>query len=509
MSNVILTPELARWISPLSTAVTLTKNNQKPYLPAKHLRYISSRIARAVYSGHGRIIVCCPPRHGKSETISKFTSLWHLERWPEKIVMCCGYGKQFAQEFGRLVRNIVNEHSDELSFSLSNDSQKQEWWHTNKGGAMICAGVGSGITGKGSSLTLIDDPIKGWEEASSWTAREAVWNWYLSEARTRLSPGGSIIVVATRWNEDDLIGRLIAQSKARPNADQWEVIMMPAIYDDKAALAGPCPLGRQIGDVLWPEMYPLSELQALRSNEIVFESLYQQRPGTVANLGNVYSNFDATRNVKKHVEYDPRLTFFWSLDFNVDPMCSVYGQYSRLQGMRSALTGHGTGQTRVLGELCMADTDTLEMCQAFVPRFREICRGDNPVLEIYGDASGESRHTSQTSGTDYDIIKTYLKKENIKFRMCVQAKNPPVKDRINAVNDACFEDSGMQISESCKMLIRDLDNVRWKRDLNGNTTGVLDKSQKDLTHISDAFGYFVWRRFGSRQGFGASTDIPY
>jgi hypothetical protein len=190
------------------------------------------------------------------------------------------------------------------------------------------------------------------------------------------------------------------------------------------------------------------------------------------------------------------------LDFNIDPMCTVFGQYRRDLGLSSSLTGRGRGQVRVLGEVCLPETTTREVCEAFVARYREVARMDTPLVEIYGDATGNSGHTSQTSGTDYDIIKKYLRDQGIKYKMCVQSKNPPVKDRLNAVNDVCFQDDGLVIPQSAKMLVRDLDNVRYKRDSSGNTTSVLDKSQKDLTHISDAFGYVIWKLFGSKQGYG-------
>lgn len=413
-----------------------------------------------------------------------------------------GYGKTFATSFGREVRNLVIEHRDKLSFSLAVDSQKQEEWHTDKGGGMLCVGIGSGVTGRGADLLIIDDPIKGWDEASSWTVRQAAWDWYTSEARSRLHPGGSIIIVMTRWNQDDLIGRLQAQAAAKSSADQWDVINLPAIYDEKAALEGLCPLGRHLGEALWPEMYPISELLPLQANDIVWESLYQGRPGTVASLGNAYPFFEVGKHVSKRAVYDPNCPFFWSLDFNINPMCTVYGQYRKDLGARSALVGRGSGQMRVLGEVCLNDTNTREVCEAFYERFKEITRGDRVEIEIYGDASGDAGHTSQTSGTDYDIIKAFLREHGVKFKMCVQLKNPPVKDRLNAVNDICYEPDGLLVHPSCKMLIRDLDSVRFKVDTNGNTTSVVDKSQRDLTHISDAFGYIVWKKFGKRQGFG-------
>jgi predicted phage terminase large subunit-like protein len=125
-------------------------------------------------------------------------------------------------------------------------------------------GIGGGLTGRGFNVGIIDDPVKDAEEAESLILREKVWEWYLKVFRTRAAPGAAIIVVMTRWHQDDLVGRLLQQAKDHPDADQWNVLHLPAIKD---------------GQALWPERYPISELNKIRAGDPRgFESLYQGNP---------------------------------------------------------------------------------------------------------------------------------------------------------------------------------------------------------------------------------------
>ena len=507
--NMQITPELikaARFASPLSTAVAMSMGDPVPYSPARHLKLISDKITAAVYSGNGRLIITTPPRHGKSWMVSKWTPVWFLAKFPHKLVMNCGYGSRFAKKWGREVRNVVAAKGNLLPFQLSLDSKAADMWKTDKDGGVLTAGIGGSITGEGADLMLIDDPIKNWKEASSYTYREATWEWYTSTARTRLHPKGTIIVVLTRWNEDDLAGRLL-----KNNIENWDLINLPAIYDEYAQEQGPDPLGRQLGEFLWPERYGKQEFDVLKQQDkIVWESLYQQRPGTVAGLGNVYHGFDEKVHVKD-LDRDVTQRMFLSVDFNVDPMCWVYGQYREYHGPLSHLTNEKYAIIEVLGEQALSESNTLEACQEFYEKLKELCGNYEVRLEIYGDASGASRHTSQTSGSDWDIISSFFRsKPNIDLSICNKSKNPSIKDRVNSVNTRFknqLGEVGMFVDRRCKMLIRDLKNVVWKKDVAGNTTGQLDKSQTDLTHMSDSLGYFIeykWGRAGSageRAGF--------
>ena len=200
---------------------------------ARHHSVIASKLEAVERGEIDRLMIFCPPRHSKSELASRRFPAWFLGRHPGNQIICCSYGDDLAHEFGRDVRNIVA--GDEFSrvyptVSLAPDSQAANRWKTAQGGSYLAAGVGSGITGRGAHVLLIDDPHKDRAEANSQTVRDGIWNWYRSTAYTRLMPGGAIVLIQTRWHEDDLAGRLL---QAQENGgDRWEVVSLPALAGD-------------------------------------------------------------------------------------------------------------------------------------------------------------------------------------------------------------------------------------------------------------------------------------
>lgn len=490
-------------ISPLATAVALSAHDPEPYLPAKHLRMLSARIVHAVQTG-GRLIVSMPPQHGKSQMTSKWTACWFLDNWPHKNIINCGYGASFARDWGRLVRNTIARYQDRFRVQLAADSTRADRWNTKEGGGMLCVGVGGGVTGRPAQLLTIDDPIKSWMEASSFTYRERIWNWYTNEARTRVHRGAAIILVMTRWNEDDLAGRLLKRMD-----EPWQVLELPAIYDEASAEKGPDPIGRQLGEALWPEKHDTKMLSVhMRQSLETWNSLYQQRPGTTAGLGNVYYSFKRKQNVKT-CDRDTNLRLVWSLDFNIEPMCSIIAQYREYFGPMSHVTNEKYKIVEILDEICVDNMSTRDACDEFMQRAKRLCGNYYTKLEIYGDPGGQARHTSQVAGSDWDQIREFFRaKSGFEVKMCVKSSAPAIKDRTNSVNNLLRNALGevqLLIDPKCKMLIRDLENVRWKRDLNGNVLGTLDKAQKDLTHVSDAAGYFIEAKWGRGQNVG---EIP-
>jgi hypothetical protein len=240
------------------------------WIPSPHLLYISSRVAKAVAKGNARMILSMPPRHGKSELISINTSAWLLEYIGQLNIILASYGSDLAVGFVRQVRQIIADKNNHGLLNVRLGQLKQaEKFSTSLGGYMYGVGLGGVITGRGAHVLLIDDYIKEIKEALSPTHREYVWNWYVTTARTRLEPGGSIIIVATRWHSDDLIGRLL---KNEP--DDWEYIELPAIALENDIL------GRQPGDALFPQRYNIEALHKLKKTlgTIYFEALFQQRP---------------------------------------------------------------------------------------------------------------------------------------------------------------------------------------------------------------------------------------
>jgi predicted phage terminase large subunit-like protein len=208
-----------------------------------------------------------PPRHGKSELASRRFPAWYLGAFPDRQIIAASYNSELASDFGREVRNIVNSREYRALFetALAPDSQAANRWHTSQGGSYVAAGVGTAITGRGAHVLLIDDPIKDREEADSSATRSRVYDWYTSTAYTRLMPGGAIVLIQTRWHENDLAGRLL-EAQERTGGDKWDVLELRAIDDQ--------------GQALWPEWYPLSDLERIRSviGPRDWSALYQQRP---------------------------------------------------------------------------------------------------------------------------------------------------------------------------------------------------------------------------------------
>ena len=230
-----------------------------------------------------RLMLFMPPRHGKSTLASVAFPAWHLGRHPNHEFISCSYSGSLAMNFSRKVRQLLREPVYKNVFEkarLDKDSQSIESWQTTQGGGYVAAGVGGGITGKGAHVMVIDDPVKNREDAESDNNRDATWDWYTSTAYTRLSPGGGILVILTRWHDDDLAGRLLKQ--AEEGADQWEVIKYPAIAEIDETF-------RKYGESLHPERYNVDALEQIRKaiGPRDWSALYQQNP--VSDEGDYFS----------------------------------------------------------------------------------------------------------------------------------------------------------------------------------------------------------------------------
>ncbi len=255
----------------LTPATFAHKISRGQWIPAPHLMYISSRVAKSIAKGNARIIISAPPRHGKSQLTSIYMPAWALERFPNKQIILCAYGADLSVGFGRKVRDMLRDpqNVDMLRCRIRQDSSKVAAFQTETGGQMASVGLGGPITGRGADILLIDDYIKEIKEALSPAYREYVWNWFTTTAFTRLEPGGSCIIIATRWHSDDLIGRVLTNFPG-----QWEYIELPAIAGESDLL------GRQEGEALFPQRYPIERLMDLKETlgSLFFEALYQQRP---------------------------------------------------------------------------------------------------------------------------------------------------------------------------------------------------------------------------------------
>lgn len=264
------------------------------YQVRPHLQYLSDQLTGAVESqdGQGRMLtVSMPPRTGKSQMVSTYFPIWLLHRHPEWKIGLISHSPSLAGNWGRQVRREIEEHSESLNVRIAADAGAVSNWETTEGGGVVSRSApGQTVTGLGFNVLIIDDPVKDYADAHSFASREALWDWWVANALTRLEPPGIVIVVGTRWHEDDFIGRLLSKEYTGNPAD-WKVISFPALAE------GSDVLGREPGQPLYSPLTDETEYEAIARwagiKEAVgtysWSALYQQRPapaeGAIFDIG--------------------------------------------------------------------------------------------------------------------------------------------------------------------------------------------------------------------------------
>jgi len=230
-----------------------------------YLAFLRAELEAVADGRTKRLMVMMPPRHGKTALVTVRFPVWWMERRPGLRVIVAAYNQTLANKLSRMSRKLA-----QMRLGLNETRRAVEEWETVNGGWYRAVGVGGGVTGMGADLIIVDDPVKNREEAQSSTYREKVWDWYTDDLYTRLEPGGAMILVMTRWHEDDLAGRILNSE----DGGNWRVIRLPALAEDGDLL------GRQAGAPLNEERYPVEELLKIKSvlGSWGFEALYQQRP---------------------------------------------------------------------------------------------------------------------------------------------------------------------------------------------------------------------------------------
>lgn len=240
------------------------------FIEGPHHRIMAEKFERVANGELKRVIINIAPRHGKSELTSWLLPAWMLGKDPSKKIIAATHTADFSVRFGRKVRNLIDAESFKSVFSnvtLRADSKAAGRWDVSGGGEYFAVGVGGAMTGRGADLLIIDDPHS--ETAGinpSLDYFDSVYEWYASGPRQRLQPGGAIIIVMTRWHELDLTGHILQSSEERKGSDQWEVIQLPALYED--------------GEPLWPDFWSKAELDALKAELPIskWSAQYQQQP---------------------------------------------------------------------------------------------------------------------------------------------------------------------------------------------------------------------------------------
>lgn len=235
-----------------------------------HHRLICEYLEKVERGEIDRLMIFAPPRHSKSELASRRFPAWYLGRHPDHQIITASYGEELAADIGADVRDILHDQYYRNLFpatTLRVDTTAAGRWRTDQGGIYIAAGVGGAITGRGANLLIIDDPIKNREAADSQRMRDVAWKWFLGVAMTRLMPGGRVIIMMTRWHEDDLAARAL-------QTDNWKVLDLPAVQYERT----------EHETALWPEWFPIDVLRRTRETLTrggrlrEWKAQYQQKP---------------------------------------------------------------------------------------------------------------------------------------------------------------------------------------------------------------------------------------
>jgi len=269
------------------------------------VRALVGLVARILKGEELRVVISAPPRHGKTDTMLHLI-VWLLKTFPHLVNAYTTYGQNLANSKSRRARGLALDNGIELDAAAGGVQE----WLTRQGGGLLATGAGGPLTGKGiTGIGIIDDPFKNRQEAESSLIRERVWEWFTDVFYTRLEPGSSVVVMATRWHMDDLSGRLIK--------DGWEVINLPAIDDD--------------GKALWPDRYPIERLEEIRGKigEYSFQSLYQGSPrprgDTVFKEPRFYTEFPEAQGFTEGAGFDAAYTAKTHADYSVTVLGRMYG----------------------------------------------------------------------------------------------------------------------------------------------------------------------------------------
>ena len=247
--------------------IPFVKHVWPEFIEGDHHRKIAKKFEDIANGKIKRLIVNMPPRHTKSEFASYLFPAWMVGKNPKLKVIQTTHTGELAVRFGRKMKNLVDTNEFAQIFDeckIAADSKAAGRWETNKGGEYYAAGIGGAITGRGADLLIIDDPHSE-QDALSDTALDSAYEWYTSGPRQRLQPGGSIVIVMTRWSTKDLTGQLL-KAQTEPKADQWEVIEFPAILPSEKPV--------------WPNYWKLEELESVKASlsEAKWQAQWQQNP---------------------------------------------------------------------------------------------------------------------------------------------------------------------------------------------------------------------------------------
>jgi hypothetical protein len=346
---------------------------------------------------------------------------------------------------------------------------------------------------------------------------------------------GAVIALRGADNYDNLRGEgldfVVMDEVADMHPEAWTEVIRPMLSDrlGKALFIG-TPKGMGFFYDLWQEARLKPDWAAFQfttedggnvSHEEILSSaadldektFRQEYQGSFENMatGAIYYAFDKQLNIAPQAFLSSN-QLCWALDFNVDPMCSVIAQIEESGTRAQALMGERGATVHVLSEICLADSNIREACAEFAKRAGVYAEQRCPIrVNVYGDAAGNAR--THAGASDWELVREYFRNDNrFVFNFKIPSADPPVKDRVTAVNSMLCNSLGearLFADPRCKELARDFQQVAWKPDASGNLTASMDKSDKRRTHVSDALGYLIHREFPVRQRGGPQSQVLF
>ncbi len=247
----------------------ILNHTQCGQVPAAHHRLLLEELDQLSRGKLDRLMVLMPPGSAKSTYASILFPAWWFTQHPGTSIIAASHTAGLAQHFSRRLRDTINTNKEILGYRVLRGVGGVSNWRTSTNGEYYAVGVRGGITGRRADLVIIDDPIKSQAEAESSKYRDGIWSWYRTELTTRLKPGARVVLIMTRWHEEDLGGLLV-----RHDGNNWKVLRLPSLAE------GNDPLGRFAGEAIWPTWENINQIERKRSlvGERVWAALFQQTP---------------------------------------------------------------------------------------------------------------------------------------------------------------------------------------------------------------------------------------
>lgn len=458
-----------------------------------HHALLASYLQRFVSGEIKRLMVFMPPQHGKSELVSRQLPAFILGRRPESKIILASYSADLSNKFNLDCQRIIDSDKYADVFPLTklkgNDVETKGNWARNSemfevvgyGGSLKTVGVGGSLTGNPADFAIIDDPVKDSIEAMSPRTQQTTWDWFNDVLYTRIHNNSSILITQTRWDVNDLSGKLLDAMHA--GGEQWVILNLPAIRTESENSEDP----RQIGEALWPNRHSLEKLHLVRSRSLrTFEALYQQNPKPIQAGGEYWKQFNLMKHVQD-VRYTPDTNLHVSLDNNVNPYVTI------------AIWQMCDKLIKQIHEIPAKDpnNNAPKAAKLLVRWLQEI--DYKGVIFLYGDPSASAKSTvDENSLSFFAKFTNELAAAGYIVRNRVAKSSPRVALRGSFINDIYERELfgySIAISQNCTVSIEDYYTVKEDKDggmqkikRKDPTTGI---TYEPYGHFSDAKAYFI------------------